>query len=170
MIDSVDQATRSRMARVGTRNTKPELALRRALHGRGLRYRVHVANLPGTPDLTFRRFRAVCFVHGCFWHRHAGCHRTTDPSTRWEYWQAKFMGNVERDRIVRQKLLEGGWRVAIVWECALGGKRTEWTAQMFDQWLRGTEREFETSLAEDQPSSRDRRTEHVHSHIDSPDS
>lgn len=151
MVDSVDPQTRSRiMARIGAKDTRPELALRRVLHGRGLRYRVHVAELPGTPDLAFRQFQAVCFVHGCFWHRHAGCNRATHPSTRREYWQAKFTANVERDRIVREKLLHGGWRVAVVWECTLGGERTERTAQMFERWLRGIEREFETSL--DAPS------------------
>ena len=83
MADIVDRATRSRMmAGIGSRNTRPELVLRRAIHARGLRYRLHDRRLPGTPDLVFRRFGAVCLVHGCFWHRHAGCPYATTPTTR----------------------------------------------------------------------------------------
>lgn len=147
MTEVVGRSTRSRiMASVGTKNTRPELALRKALHRRGVRYRVHVSTLPGTPDLVFRRFVAVCFVHGCFWHRHTGCKHTTDPVTRPSFWQAKFRTNVERDPNVRGKLLDSGWRVAIVWECALGGERTERTAGDLDVWLRSGDREFETPL------------------------
>ena len=147
MTDMVDQATRSRMmSRIGGKDTQPELALRRALHARGLRYQLHVRKLVGTPDLAFPRFRAACFVHGCFWHRHAGCPRTSEPATRREFWKAKFKANVERDQSVRQTLLEGGWRVAIIWECALGGGFTERTVEAVDQWLRGSEPAFETPL------------------------
>lgn len=145
-MDFVDRATRSRiMGRVPAKNTKPELALRRVLHGRGLRYRVHVRKLPGTPDIVFSRFMAVCFVHGCFWHRHVGCHRMSHPSRGRVFWEEKFRRNVERDQTVRSELLENGWRVEIVWECALSAARIEETAQLFDEWLRGTELEFETA-------------------------
>ena len=147
MTDTVDQATGSRMmSRIGAKDTKPELVLRRALHARGLRYRLHARKLAGTPDLAFPRFRAVCFVHGCFWHRHVDCRRTSEPATRQEFWRAKFKANVERDRSTRQALLEGGWRVATIWECALGGDLTERTAEAVEQWLRGTEAAFETTL------------------------
>ena len=147
MIDTVNTPTRSRMmARIGTKDTKPELILRRKLHARGLRYRLHDRKLPGTPDLVFRRFGAVCFVHGCFWHRHAGCPYMTDPATRPDFWQAKFRTNVERDRQTRENLFETDWRVAIIWECALRGDGAEWTALRLDHWLHGTEREFETTL------------------------
>ena len=96
MADIVDRETRSRMmAGIRSRDTRPELLLRRAIHAHGLRYRLHDRRLPGTPDLVFRRFRAVCFVHGCFWHRHAGCPYATTPSTREEFWQAKFDANTE---------------------------------------------------------------------------
>ena len=146
MPDIVDRATRSRMmAGIGTRNTKPELVLRRAMHARGLRYRLHNRKLPGTPDLVFRRFEAVCFVHGCFWHRHAGCRFSTTPATRVEFWQAKFEANVDRDRRKRAELLESGWRVAVVWECALRKGGEVGTASEVDHWLRGNSREFETS-------------------------
>jgi len=109
MPDIVDRATRSRMmAGIGSRDTVPELVLRKALHARGLRYRLHNRNLPGTPDLVFRQFGTVCFVHGCFWHRHTGCPYAATPTTREEFWQTKFHVNVERDRRNRHNLLESG--------------------------------------------------------------
>ena len=146
MPDTVDRTTRSRiMACVPQRDTRPEMALRRALHPRGIRYRLHVRQLTGTPDLVFRRFGAVCFVHGCFWHRHPGCARTTHPATRRAMWQTKFMANVERDRRIRQQLLQDGWRVAVVWECALRQELTDATARSFVRWLHGSGREFESS-------------------------
>ena len=145
MIDIVDPAVRSRiMAQIGGKDTKPELVLRRALHARGLRFRLHDRKLPGTPDLVFRRFGAACFVHGCFWHRHEGCRYATDPATRRDYWQAKFRANVERDRRVRKELFEAGWRVAVVWECALRRERLQDTSSEVHQWLLGTEREYWT--------------------------
>ena len=147
MVDIMDRERRSRMmARIGGKDTKPELVLRRALHARGVRYRLHDGMLPGKPDLVLRRFEAVCFVHGCFWHRHVGCSYTTDPSTRPDFWRQKFKNNVERDRRTRGELLEAGWRVAIVWECAVRGVRVGKTALALHQWLRGAEREFETTL------------------------
>lgn len=147
MPDIVDRATRSRMmAGIGNRNTVPELVLRRALHALGLRYRLHDRKLPGTPDLVFPRFRAVCFVHGCFWHRHAGCPYATTPATRPEFWKAKFDSNVERDRRNRLALIEAGWRVAIVWECALRKHGMLETPPMLDEWLRGNDLEFQTNL------------------------
>ena len=145
MADIVDKTTRSRMmASVRAKNTKPEIVLRRALHANGLRFRLHV-KLPGTPDIAFRRFGAVCFVHGCFWHRHSQCRLATTPATRTDFWQAKFTANVARDRSSRQRLLECGWRVAIVWECALAADRLSETVESLDQWLRGDEREYETA-------------------------
>ena len=120
MIDIVDEKTRSRMmSGIRGKNTKPELALRRALHGRGFRFRLHSGTVPGRPDLVLRKHRAVVFVHGCFWHRHEGCRFATSPSTRPEFWQAKFEANIARDSAVRRALLDEGWRVATVWECAL---------------------------------------------------
>ncbi len=120
MVDIVDSETRSRMMRnIRGKDTKPELLLRRALHVRGLRYRLHQQGLPGRPDLVFPKYRAAVFVHGCFWHRHEECRYATTPATRAEFWQAKFKANVFRDSVVRGALLAGGWRVATIWECAL---------------------------------------------------
>ncbi|PRX29975.1 T/G mismatch-specific endonuclease [Meinhardsimonia xiamenensis] len=120
MADIVDKATRSRMmAGIKGKDTKPELALRRALHARGFRYRLHPSNVPGKPDLVLPKYRAAIFVHGCFWHRHEECRYATTPASRPEFWQAKFEANIARDLAVRETLLDSGWRVATVWECAL---------------------------------------------------
>ena len=147
MTDIVDRAVRSRMmAGIGGKDTKPELILRRALHARGFRYRLHDRKLPGTPDLVFQRFGAVCFVHGCFWHRHQECPYATVPATRPDFWKAKFKGNVKRDRRAREELLDSGWRVAIVWECALRADLAKRTSLRLDEWLHGDERFFETNL------------------------
>jgi DNA mismatch endonuclease, patch repair protein len=105
------------MARVPSHGTRPEMAVRRAAHQLGFRYRLHRRDLPGTPDLVFTRFRTVVFVHGCFWHRHSGCRRATTPKTRRDFWQAKFDANVDRDRRTVVALEAAGWTVAVVWEC-----------------------------------------------------
>jgi DNA mismatch endonuclease (patch repair protein) len=105
------------MARIGKTDTKPELVVRRIAHRLGYRFRVHVNRLPGTPDLTFPKPRAVVFVHGCFWHQHTcnlGCRR---PKTRVEYWLPKLAGNVERDISVGDALKLLGWRALVIWEC-----------------------------------------------------
>lgn len=123
MVDSLSKADRSvRMARIHGKDTKPELLLRRALHALGVRYRLHVKGLPGKPDLVFARRRVVIFVHGCFWHRHAGCKVASTPKSNTEFWQAKFTRNVERDASTVAALEAQGWRVIIAWECELVGK------------------------------------------------
>ena len=145
--DMMDRETRSRtMSRIRAKNSGPELLLRRAMYRRRFRYRLHDKGLPGTPDLVFRKYHAVCFVHGCFWHRHPGCRFATTPTSHAQYWKTKLEGNAVRDRNNRQKLLELGWRVAIVWECALRDARGEDTATDLDRWLRGTIPEHETRL------------------------
>jgi len=118
MTDIVDSATRSRMmAGIRSGNTRPELALRRALHARGFRYRLHVGGLPGRPDLVLRRHSTVVFVHGCFWHRHQGCKYAYTPKSRKDFWEKKFKENVERDRKAKKELKKLGWRVIVIWEC-----------------------------------------------------
>ena len=129
-------AQRSRMmAGIRGRNTRPEVMLRSMLFARGFRYRLHVRRLPGSPDLVFSGLRAVVFVHGCFWHRHGGCRYATTPRTNAAFWNRKFLENEERDRRHGQRLHELGWRVAIVWECALKHAAPE-TAQEVEAWLR----------------------------------
>ena len=116
-MDTVDRETRSRiMARVGQKNTGAELVLRRALHEIGLRYKLHDRSLPGSPDLVFPRFRAVIFVHGCYWHSH-GCYKSTVPKSRRAFWTDKFSANRERDQRNIRLLMERGWRTMVVWEC-----------------------------------------------------
>ena len=109
------------MSRIRNKDTKPEMLLRRGLHGRGLRYRLHGAGIPGKPDMVFPKYRAVLFVHGCFWHGH-GCSLFKWPQTRAAFWKSKISGNMERDRKVRAALTMAGWRTIVVWECALRGK------------------------------------------------
>lgn len=93
------------------------MAVRRAAHALGLRFRLHRKNLPGRPDLVFPKHRLVLFVHGCFWHRHQGCKRATTPKTRADFWNSKFKENEARDKRVAAALREAGWRVAVIWEC-----------------------------------------------------
>lgn len=133
------------MAGIRGRNTRPELMLRRALHAAGFRFRLHRKDLPGKPDIVMPGRSVVIFVHGCFWHRHAGCRLTTTPATRPEFWAAKFEGNVARDARTKSLLLAEGWRVAIVWECALQRGRSAETQRALEDWLRGQEPEFETA-------------------------
>jgi len=124
MSDFLTPAERSeRMSRIKSRDTKPELALRRAMHAKGFRYRVNDAHLPGKPDMVFPRYRTVVFVHGCFWHRHAGCKVASTPKSNTEFWEEKFRRNVERDASAQAALAQAGWRVFIVWECDLGSAR-----------------------------------------------
>lgn len=105
------------MARVRSKNTQPEMRVRRAAHALGLRFRLYRRDLPGTPDLVFPKYKVALFVHGCFWHRHEGCPRATMPKTRVDYWQAKFHRNVERDARHAEDLLALGWNPAVIWEC-----------------------------------------------------
>ena len=108
------------MSGIRGKNTKPELLIRKALHARGFRYRLH-CDLPGKPDICLPRHRAVIFVHGCFWHGHE-CHLFKWPATRPEFWRAKIGRNGEVDRAVESRLSDDRWRVAVIWECALKGR------------------------------------------------
>ena len=125
------------MAAVRSRNTGPELTIRRALHGRGFRYRLHDPNLPGKPDIVLRRFRAVVLVHGCFWHGH-DCPLFRIPGTRREFWEAKIGRNRERDAEVREALRMVRWRSLTIWECAIRGTRSRKPDELLDgisRWL-----------------------------------
>lgn len=130
------------MTRIRGKDTKPELTVRRILHASGLRYRLHGRNLPGRPDLVFPRYRAVLFVHGCFWHRH-DCPLFRWPKSREDFWRTKLSRNVERDAEVEARLLEAGWRVLMVWECALKGRGRLGAEELAGQvraWLSGEEK------------------------------
>lgn len=135
-MDIVDAKTRSRMMRnIRGKDTKPELLLRRGLHARGFRYRLHHTGLPGRPDLVFPSCRAAVFVHGCFWHRHPDCPKATTPATRQDFWQNKFAENTARDRRNIDQLESAGWRVLIVWECELTKGALAPTVQRVSDWL-----------------------------------
>ena len=135
MVDTIDKVTRSAvMARVRSEDTGPELRLRRALFAHGFRYRLHNRQLPGTPDLVLAKYGAVVFVHGCFWHWH-GCRRSRLPATNAEYWTAKIERNCARDRKSVRELRERGWRILVVWECALAARLVDKTASIAVNWL-----------------------------------
>ena len=135
MVDRVDKRTRSHiMAKVPSENTRPEYALRKGLFHLGLRYRLHDKRLPGKPDLTFPRYRAAIFVNGCFWHWH-GCRGSRLPLDNAEYWTAKIARNQQRDTENYERLLGRGWRVLIVWECALVNERLNDTVIKAKEWL-----------------------------------
>ena len=123
MTDFLSPAERSeRMSRIRDKDTQPELALRKVLHRLGLRYRLHGAGLPGKPDLVFPRYKTVVFVHGCFWHRHAGCKIASTPKSNMSFWLEKFEKNIARDARVAAQLEAKGWKVLVVWECELASK------------------------------------------------
>lgn len=128
---------RSRMMScIRGKNTRPEVTLRSLLFAKGFRYRLHARSLPGSPDLVFPKYKAVIFVHGCFWHRHEGCRYATTPKANGEFWARKFEGNVARDARHVEELRRQGWRVAVVWECALR-HTAERAAHAVGEWLRG---------------------------------
>lgn len=113
----IDPKRSALMARIRSSNTKPEIAVRRLLHARGLRFRLHRRDLPGKPDIVLPRHRLAIFVHGCFWHQHPGCRLASRPKTRTDYWMPKLSANVERDARAVSGLTDMGWRVETIWEC-----------------------------------------------------
>lgn len=133
----MDRLTKSHrswlMARIRGKDTSPELAVRKIVWGLGYRYRLHIANLPGKPDIVITRLHKIIEVHGCFWHRH-GCKLTTTPKSRTAFWNSKFQNNIERDRRVRRELRRGGWSVLTIWQCQL--KNLEKTTKRIDEFLK----------------------------------
>ncbi|MFD1011111.1 very short patch repair endonuclease [Shinella fusca] len=120
MADRISPAQRSaNMSRIKGRDTRPELHVRHLLHALGYRYVLHMAGLPGTPDIIFSKRRKVIFVHGCFWHQHDGCRNARIPKSNTIFWEAKLSRNVERDQQNLEKLSELGWGVLIIWECEI---------------------------------------------------
>ena len=120
MADVHEPATRSyNMSQISGKDTKPEMIVRRFLHKNGFRYRLHVKDLPGKPDLVLPKYNTVIFVHGCFWHVHEGCDYFKLPQTNTEFWKEKLYGNKSRDQKHIQELEDIGWIVIVVWECEL---------------------------------------------------
>lgn len=117
-MDIVSREKRSRMmAGIKGKNTKPEMLVRKLVHGMGFRFRLHRKDLPGSPDLVFPRLRKVIFVHGCFWHRHPGCRLAYTPKSNVQFWQDKLEGNARRDAMALTALNVLGWEELVVWEC-----------------------------------------------------
>lgn len=139
MADVVTPETRSRMmAGIRGKDTKPEMLVRQALFAGGLRFRLHRRDLPGAPDIALPGRKVAIFVHGCFWHRHERCRYAKLPATRSEFWKAKLEGNVERDERAIEALRAMGWRVLIVWECAIRDKeKLSLLPEALSGWVRG---------------------------------
>jgi len=117
-MDRLSPAKRSwNMGRIKNKNTEPEVIVRRLLHNQGFRFRLHTKNLPGSPDIVLPKYKTVIFVHGCFWHRHSHCADATTPKTRTDFWESKFLENINRDKKNHAALLATGWKVLIVWSC-----------------------------------------------------
>ena len=139
MADVVSPEKRSEMmSGIRGKDTKPELLIRKSLHARGFRYRLHDSKLPGKPDLAFPRYKAVIEIHGCFWHGH-DCHLFKWPSSRKAFWKEKITGNIDRDRKNHAALEQLGWRILTIWECALKGKTRKSLDDVIEQtasWLR----------------------------------
>lgn len=145
VADVVDADTRSRMmSGIRGRNTKPEILVRSILHRQGFRFRLHVRELPGKPDIALPRYRAVIFVNGCFWHGH-DCPLFRMPRTRQDFWSDKIVRNRANDQKAKDALLAAGWRVGVVWECAIRGpgKNIESVSYRLGEWLRSEEKEAE---------------------------
>lgn len=120
MTDTLSRIERSeRMSRIRDKGSTAEMKLRRLIHGIGFRYRLHVKELPGKPDLVFPSRRAVIFMHGCFWHRHEGCKLARLPKSKLDFWKPKLEANKERDLLHQQQLRDLGWRILVVWECEM---------------------------------------------------
>ncbi len=136
MADKFDKKTRSRiMASVKNKNTKPEVNIRKALFAQGLRYRLHDKKLLGHPDLVFPKYKAIIFIHGCFWHHH-DCRHGRLPTSNIDFWKKKLQGNAERDYQNIQKLEEMGWRVKVIWLCELKDKNMFFSNQDLDELIK----------------------------------
>lgn len=141
-MDVVSPKQRSAMmAGIRSKDTKPELIVRALLHEQGFRYRLHRRDLPGRPDLVLPKFRAVIFVHGCFWHRHEGCSYFRLPATNAQFWDEKLSANAARDQVARERLNASGWRVLVIWECATRSAASRARLAMtIPKWLAGSKR------------------------------
>ena len=110
------------MSAIKSKNTKPEIKVRKVLHSMGYRFRLHRKDLPGSPDIVLPKYKTVILVHGCFWHRHENCKYASTPKTRQEFWEAKFRENINRDKLNQENLSSKGWKIIIVWECEIKDK------------------------------------------------
>lgn len=142
MVDIVDPLTRSRMmAGIKGKNTKPELLIRSLLHQMGFRFRIHVKDLPGKPDIVLPKYKVIIFIHGCFWHGHEKCSLFRLPATRTEFWENKIMKNKANDAKAIESLSSQGWRICIVWECSVRGAKKDIpnVANTIANWIKSSE-------------------------------
>ncbi len=123
------------MSRIQGKDTKPELSVRKVAHQLGYRFRLHRRDLPGTPDVVFPGRKKIVFVHGCFWHRHAGCRLAYVPKSNASFWESKFESNMRRDLIARTQLTKLGWNVRVIWECET--KSPDTLARLLKEFLDG---------------------------------
>ncbi len=131
------------MSRIRSKDTRPELAVRRELWRRGYRYRLHDKKFPGSPDLVLKKYRTVIFVNGCFWHGHKGCTKYVQPKSNKEFWQHKIMNNRERDLIMVQKLETHDWNIITVWECEVSKARITETIQRIENELKANKEKWD---------------------------
>ena len=122
VLHKVSEQRSRNMSAIKSKNTKPEIAVRKLLHSMGYRFRLHRKDLPGSPDIVLPKYKTVIFVHGCFWHRHENCKYASTPKTRQEFWEAKFRENINRDKLNQENLSSKGWKIIIVWECEIKDK------------------------------------------------
>ena len=127
----ISSARSKNMSAIKSKNTKPEIEVRKLLHSMGFRFRLHRKDLPGSPDIFLPKFKTVIFVHGCFWHRHENCKYSSTPKTRVQFWKKKFNSNILRDLENQKKIKDIGLRSIIIWECELKNKK-ELEKKLFD--------------------------------------
>ena len=117
IIHKVSEKRSRNMSAIKSKNTKPEIKVRKVLHSMGYRFRLHSKDLPGSPDIVLPKYKTVIFVHGCFWHRHKNCKYASTPKTRQEFWNKKFKENIKRDSEIQEKIKNLDWRSVVIWEC-----------------------------------------------------
>ena len=122
VLHEVSEQRSRNMSAIKSKNTKPEIKVRKILHSMGYRFRLHRKDLPGSPDIVLPKYKTVIFVHGCFWHRHANCKYASTPKTRKEFWESKFKANVKRDKEIQEKIQNIGWQPVVIWECEVKNK------------------------------------------------
>lgn len=126
MVDKFSKHKRSEiMSHIKSKNTKPEITVRKIIYSLGYRYRLHRKDLPGKPDLAFIKKKKVIFINGCFWHGHSGCKKSALPDTNYEFWNDKIKNNVNRDTLNYQRLKDMGWKYLVIWQCELKNDNLE---------------------------------------------
>jgi len=126
------------MSKIRSKNTKPEIKLRKAFHAQGFRYRINYKKLPGSPDIVFPKYMTAIFVHGCFWHGHENCKLSHIPKSNVDFWQKKIQRNKLRDKNIKYLLITSGWKVIVVWECEIKTKlKLKRTVDKIGSWLKG---------------------------------